>query len=166
MKSNWKDSSTLMSNALSLDDQHYFSPLNTGWNSSGGPILASNGIKDQVEFCKAAGRRCKIVMGFETSDEDPSCSTYRRSKSSFVWGGGLAGNYSIIDWIEGQLEPFLSASGIDVNKDFYSVPYFVEHQASFMAYLENVKKGVFPATQCYRAACTTCCPNQKHKKLC
>lgn len=110
-----------------------------------------------------------MQIGFETSAEDPECKTYARCKSSFVWGGGLSGSKSIVDWIEDTLEPALVKAGVDVGHDLAPVPYFLEHQASAMAYFANVKKGnVFPATSCYSADpdCITCCPNQKHHSLC
>ena len=160
----------MLGGAQTIDFMRYFSPLNPTWDGPDGVIRMTNGILDQIAFCKsAAGGGCKVQIGFETSAEDPECKTYARCKSSFVWGGGLSGSTSIVDWIEGTLEPALAKAGVDVAKDLARVPYFLEHQASAMAYFANVKKGnVFPATSCYTSDpdCVTCCPNQKHHSLC
>ena len=51
---------------------------------------------------------------------------------------------------ENTLEPALAAAGIKP-VDQASIPYFLEHQASAIAYFSNVAKGnVFPASSCYR----------------
>ena len=41
----YNDSTALMSTARSLDDQHYFSALNTGWTDPAGPILGKMASK-------------------------------------------------------------------------------------------------------------------------
>ena len=160
---------TMLGGSNTINFMRYFTPLDSNWDKDTGVIHMENGILDQIRFCKTMGGGCKVQIGFETSAEDPDCKTYARCKSSFVWGAGLSGSTSIIDWIENTLEPALVAAGVDVANDLATVPYFLEHQASAMAYFANVKKGnVFPATSCYSANpdCITCCPNQKHHSLC
>lgn len=158
---------TMLGGAKTINYMKYFSPLDPTWNTTTGVIHHENGILDQIKFCKL--NHCQVQIGFETSAEDPDCKTYARCKSSFVWGGGLGGSESIIHWIENILEPALIQAGVDIANDLASVPYFLEHQASAMAYFANVKKGnVFPASTCYLADtdCVTCCADQKHHSLC
>ena len=126
-----------------------------------------NGIVDQIKFCQKEGGGCKVVIGFETSAEDETCIDYARSTTSFVWGGGLPDGVRLSFWIENTLEPILVKLGIDLNNDLADPPFFIEHHASFMSYVANTKvAGRFPATNCTRATCTTCCPGQKHTKFC
>jgi hypothetical protein len=158
---------TMLGGSQNINFMKYFTPLDPTWNLTNGVIHEENGILDQIKFCSS--NHCKVQIGFETSAEDPQCKTYQRCKSSFVWGGGLGGSESIIHWIENILEPALIDAGVNIENDLSTVPYFLEHQASAMAYFANVQKGnIFPASSCYAADadCITCCSDQKHHSLC
>ena len=62
------------------------------------------------------------------SAEDDTCTSYERSQTSFVWGGGLNGTANLTTWIEGELEPYLRSVGVDPERDFAAVPYYIEHR--------------------------------------
>jgi hypothetical protein len=160
---------TMLGGSQVINFMKYFTPLDPTWNSTTGVIHETNGILAQIKFCQSASNHCTVQIGFETSAEDPECKTYQRCKSSWVWGGGLGGDESMVHWIENKLEPALVAAGVNIHTDLAPVPYFLEHQASAMAYFANVGKGdVFPASTCYQADadCITCCDAQKHHHLC
>lgn len=161
-----------ISGAQTISHMNYFTPLpaSPNWNDDLGPILGPQGsIKEEISFCASAvGNNCSVQVGFETSAEAAACKTYQRCHSSFVWGGGLPNGTSLISWIENTLEPFMLKHNIDVRTSFDRVPYFIEHHASFMAYQMNIKKKAFPASSCFRGeeGCSTCCYQQKNKKVC
>tara|TARA_B110000208_G_scaffold118343_1_gene144841 strand:+ start:121 stop:1377 length:1257 start_codon:yes stop_codon:yes gene_type:complete len=177
----------MMRASRALDDQDFFSLLKTDFKQV--ELSGPNGIVAQLQFCKATKKAreegeegeeeeevavptataagCKVVIGFETSAEDDSCTEYKTSKTSFVWGGGLPDGTRLSQWIEATLEPILVSLGIDPVADLATPPYFIEHHASFMSYVANANiPGRFPAANCTRATCTTCCPKQKHTSLC
>jgi hypothetical protein len=161
-----------ISNVSTINHMQYFTPLRDSWDRPDGPILSTDpsagSIKEEIAYCSSA-ESCKVQVGFETSAEDPDCKTYKRCQTSFVWGGGLANGTGLADWVLNDLAPFMLKNSLDIRgSGFASPPFFIEHHASFMAYQKNSKAGDLPATGCFREeeGCSTCCPNQKHKKMC
>ena len=109
----------MMRASRALDDQTYFSALKTDFKAV--ELSGTNGIVAQLEFCKATKKAraegggggrddaptataagCKVVIGFETSAEPNTCTEYKTSKTSFVWGGGLPDGTRLSQWIEGE----------------------------------------------------------------
>jgi len=163
--------SAILANARSLDNTWYFTPKLVDWNQPGNdsswtPLHTSTGtgIMDQVKWCRPANRTCKVTIGFQTSAE----VSHGVNNHSFVWGGGLPAGMSMLTFIKQSVLPTLHHMGVNITTDLDDPPFFVDHHASYMAYMANLKSGALPSTCTLpkQAGCTSCCPLQKHTKLC
>jgi len=163
--------STFLSGARSLDNQWFFTPSLKDWDVVNASLwtpmhtTSNTGIVDQAKWCRSENRTCKITVGLQTSVE----VAHGYNNHSFVWGGGLPSNETMLDFVERSVLPQLVAHGINITTDLDDPPFFVDHQASFMAYMSNARSGALPAPQCNKPkdpGCTSCCPQQKNKKLC
>jgi len=142
--------SFLYSSARALDSMYYFNAQRDYYKSGALPNVVG-----LVQKC--AKGSCKVRLGFEFTDEVSNCLEYNSCRGSFIWGGGLKTGQGLTSWINSDLLPAMADAGISA--DALAIPpFYVEDLSGYIPFVQNVKDGALPCTDCTKDDSDSLCP--------
>lgn len=122
------------------------SSIEWGTYSSGAPEDFKNSLAKLAQFNHSAKVSVGLEMGLE---HGLHCDDYSTCTGSMLWGKGVDNTTqsSLQDWVDQVMYPHLRELKI-VDRLAADAPFYVESVAGFMAFQDNIKKGLLPCTSC------------------